>query len=534
MKKLSKSILALVLCMIFVFSMAPIRAKAGENKETATSMNFGQWANINWTSSNCNTTFWAKVSVTERGFLNIWMNKPKDNTGDYKGMYIAVLNSAGTLVWDTDCSGQRYNTSTMYDYFVGVDNGVYYIQITPLFTVTSGTFNSNFTMYLYKNQGAEFEPNNTLANATYMEINECYTGYAGFESQFKDDDFYTAFLQEGKTYELEIGSYDYFDGDFFMVYPDGARLFFSKTNCQKVLDGKVYFVFECGQSGQYYFGVVGNRSDYHEYTLQLIGNKNGWEKIDEGWNYYFDGVRVTGTWRIDGKPYYFYPDGLLMQDKGWVNLESRWVYNNEDGSLTTDWKKINGSWFYFDNWGSMKTNWCIIGDTWYYLGTDGVMRTNWQKVNGSWFYLGSDGAMRTGWKQVGGTWYYFGSDGVMRTNWQKIDGTWYYFGTDGAMSTNWRKVDGAWYYFGSNGAMRSGWSKIDGSWYYFGNAMKTNWQKIDGIWYYFGSDGAMRTGWQKIDGTWYYFKASGAMTSGEILAIDGVLYEFRTDGSWIH
>ena len=246
--------------------------------------------------------------------------------------------------------------------------------------------------------------------------------------------------------------------------------------------------------------------------------------------------------------------------KGWLTVDGKTYYCDDDGNTVTGWKQIRlgkGSsskleWFYFDDDGVMQTGRVTIDGKKYQFTTSGVLRTGWithgknkmyctkedglafgwKDIDGSWYYFNDNGVMQTGWQNVNGTWYYMDDDGKMLDDWQMIDGVWYYLGSSGAMKTGWQLISGAWFYFGDNGVMRTGWQLIGGVWYYFGDngVMRKDWQLISGTWYYFGDNGVMKTGWQLIGGVYYFFKSSGAMAANEWC--DG--FWLNSDGSWTY
>lgn len=183
----------------------------------------------------------------------------------------------------------------------------------------------------------------------------------------------------------------------------------------------------------------------------------------------------------------------------------------------TGWVKIDGKWYYYDEQGTMKTGWLLVHEKWYYLNpTSGVMQTGWVKVNSKWYFLDQmNGNMKTGWIQVNGKWYYLER-------------------TSGAMQTGWVKVNNKWYFLDqSNGDMKTGWIQVNGKWYYLdptSGAMQTGWVKVKNKWYYLAASGVMQTGWVAVNGKWYYLNKDGSMAADTV--IDGK-YKVGKDGAWM-
>ncbi|MDO4730615.1 MAG: hypothetical protein Q4B14_00575, partial [Clostridia bacterium] len=235
--------------------------------------------------------------------------------------------------------------------------------------------------------------------------------------------------------------------------------------------------------------------------------KQGWYKAGSNWQYYKDGIALTG-WHDDipgweGQWFYFDAiSGTFVMQTGWLQIGNEFYYLNESGVMQTGWQFIAWSggtdWFYFDDNGIMlrntttpdgyyvdengrlsepdtpsddpsepgepaKQGWYKAGSNWQYY-KDGKALTGWQNDipgwEGQWFYfdaINGTGIMQTGWLQIGNEFYYLSESGVMQTGWQFIawsDGAdWFYFSESGLMLKNTTTPDG--YYVDENGVWRS-------------------------------------------------------------------------------
>lgn len=189
------------------------------------------------------------------------------------------------------------------------------------------------------------------------------------------------------------------------------------------------------------------KEDYPNYVTNLEPSKDAYKKykwalLENNWYLYeieksigkVDYKMQTGWRMVDGKWYYFQPNGVMA--KGWLKDANKWYFLKKDGSMETGWGYINDVWYHFQPSGAMSVGWQKVNGTWYYLKSSGAMATGWEKVNGTWYYLKSSGAMATGWIDLSGTWYYLDGSGAMKTGWQKISGKWYYMYGSGAMAKN--------------------------------------------------------------------------------------------------
>lgn len=121
-------------------------------------------------------------------------------------------------------------------------------------------------------------------------------------------------------------------------------------------------------------------------TMKWKHNKKGWWIVDSQGRY-----PVRKWQKIDGKWYFFRPDGYMASNEWW---QGWWM--NKNGTCTytgkASWHHNKTGWWYEDNKG------------WY-------ARSSWQKIDGKWYYFDSRGYMVTS-RYVDG--YWIGADGVCR------------------------------------------------------------------------------------------------------------------------
>ena len=344
---------------------------------------------------------------------------------------------------------------------------------------------------------------------------------------------------------------------------------------------KVYFFNEDG--------ALITEPGIHTYNLTwgrerkiYVNNKgeveSGWQIID-GKTYYFDEYNgmVIGIREInDGtknERYLFDNNEVLVKSAGWKEVDGRWYYLNNDGSLESGWKTIDGKTYYFDSNSGM-TTWIkeINNDSEnkiYLFDKDGVLvkGAGWKEANERWYYLNSDNSLLYGWQTINGKKYYLDKYNGMANGVSCISNgdnyEVYLFNEDGSLATGngWKEIDGKWYYFNNNNSLANGWKTINGKTYYFSSHMsigptliqgnrpekldlyyfgedgelinRKGWAKLNDDWFYFNDDSSLKTKWQTIGGKIYYFnETTGAMATGQRkINYDGEIYCFTSDGS---
>lgn len=249
------------------------------------------------------------------------------------------------------------------------------------------------------------------------------------------------------------------------------------------------------------------------FAIDLL-DRSGWN-TKHGQTRYLDyyGRPQTGWKYIDGKLYYFAPDGGVMAT-GWQTVDGHQYYFGEDGVRATGWKTADGKTFYLAEDGKLQSGWCKIDQHSYYLAEDGTALTGWQELDGKRFCFAPDGKLMVGWHTLEGKQYYFTETGETLTGWVELDGVRHRFAEDGAAVTGWFEDETGKYYLNEDGSFHTGWLDLE--------------QKR----YYFREDGAQVTGWLTLEQDRYYLYADGTAAIGEV-KIDGVSNFFSSTGKWV-
>ena len=282
--------------------------------------------------------------------------------------------------------------------------------------------------------------------------------------------------------------------------------------------------------------AVGQITDTAGNTIWIIRNLDtpftGWQKYNDMWTYYKDGVLQHHWQYIDGKWYYFNEYGIMISN-GVAWIENRLYYFDKSGACDTTpgWKKFE-QYYYIYNF-SAGTSYQYapgVGYAWVYLNAGGYIDTGWQYIDGYWYMCDKNrGTMlcQEWYRDDAGYDYYFNANAQMVTGWQSVAetvsvGTPYSFDKAGTLKTGNTHT----YYFAPNGTLQTGWQFIDGNWYYLDPyRMENTWAQIDcdpdpaveaKFWFLFDENGIMQTGWK-------------AVKTGDYMYYDPDNYTWRTE-----
>lgn len=400
-------------------------------------------------------------------------------TADANGVITSEKAPSGWVYSDDDWGGQAY-------YYVNGEAyegwlGNYYFQYGQLL-INREVYSETIDGYYYVgNTGAK------VTTPGWYKIGENSWKYIKNDGTLACDEWISS---GGKWY--------YFDGSY--MCQDGIYY----------IDGKDHEFDENGVwLGEYKEPEAATNNGY----------KDGWVQKGGKWYYSNAGRFVNGqVLIIGGKTYYFDYNGVMMSNVFARSYGNRFVYFTSSGDLAeyTGWKQIGGKWVYFNNDYTISSGWIKVGGKFYYQ----LATYEYDEYKGEFVSV----EMVTGYKVIGGELCYFNDSGafvkkITTKGWQKIDGDWYYIGADGLVVCDEEKykIGNTYYGFDYSGRMLAN-EIIEGDF---------------GFRYYNASGALVETaGWYQIGSKWVYVKADGYVAYDGVYNIGGTRY-FFSDGYWV-
>lgn len=262
--------------------------------------------------------------------------------------------------------------------------------------------------------------------------------------------------------------------------------------------------------------------------------------------YYFDkeGYMLTGRQDIDGKTYFFLPNGIQLRDSIYQQDGKYYYFGSfgeqyKDGYFVFDVPKEGTSeteakFRYFSSTGEMAVGLTYAGGGLQYFDENGFQAKGIKYVtpDGKLYFFdkNSGNAYTNRWAEIDGIWYEFNDQGYAQAKkgeFYTTDGsTWFYRDAAGKNVTGALTLDGHEYYFRANGAQVKGdFVTENGKISYYtvdnGYKVKDKFFEVNGKWYHADKDGNLATGRQTIDHLNYYFNADGSQVKSDFFTLDG-------------
>ena len=262
--------------------------------------------------------------------------------------------------------------------------------------------------------------------------------------------------------------------------------------------------------------------------------------------YYFDkeGYMLTGRQDIDGKTYFFLPNGVQLRDSIYQQDGKYYYFGSfgeqyKDGYFVFDVPKEGTSeteakFRYFSPTGEMAVGLTYAGGGLQYFDENGFQAkgTKYVTPDGKLYFFdkNSGNAYTNRWAEIDGIWYEFNDQGYAQAKkgeFYTTDGsTWFYRDAAGKNVTGALTLDGHDYYFRANGAQVKGeFVTENGEISYYtvdnGYKVKDKFFEVNGKWYHADKDGNLVTGRQTIDHLNYYFNADGSQVKSDFFTLDG-------------
>ncbi len=262
--------------------------------------------------------------------------------------------------------------------------------------------------------------------------------------------------------------------------------------------------------------------------------------------YYFDkeGYMLTGRQDIDGKTYFFLPNGVQLRDSIYQQDGKYYYFGSfgeqyKNGYFVFDVPKEGTSeteakFRYFSPTGEMAVGLTYAGGGLQYFDENGFQAkgTKYVTPDGKLYFFdkNSGNAYTNRWAEIDGIWYEFNDQGYAQAKkgeFYTTDGsTWFYRDAAGKNVTGALTLDGHDYYFRANGAQVKGeFVTENGKISYYtvdnGYKVKDKFFEVNGKWYHADKDGNLATGRQTIDHLNYYFNADGSQVKSDFFTLDG-------------
>ena len=262
--------------------------------------------------------------------------------------------------------------------------------------------------------------------------------------------------------------------------------------------------------------------------------------------YYFDkeGYMLTGRQDIDGKTYFFLPNGIQLRDSIYQQDGKYYYFGSfgeqyKNGYFVFDVPKEGTSeteakFRYFSPTGEMAVGLTYAGGGLQYFDENGFQAkgTKYVTPDGKLYFFdkNSGNAYTNRWAEIDGIWYEFNDQGYAQAKkgeFYTTDGsTWFYRDAAGKNVTGAFTLDGHEYYFRANGAQVKGdFVTENGKISYYtvdnGYKVKDKFFEVNGKWYHADKDGNLATGRQTIDHLNYYFNADGSQVKSDFFTLDG-------------
>ncbi|WP_367276246.1 glucosaminidase domain-containing protein [uncultured Ruminococcus sp.] len=183
-----------------------------------------------------------------------------------------------------------------------------------------------------------------------------------------------------------------------------------------------------------------------------------------------------------------------------------------------------GALVYYDAAGNLVTGEAVIDGETYLFAPDGTLRTGWQTVGGvRRYYEPETGTARTGWIHYGDGYYYVDADAGKLTGTQR-----------GLVTLQGEETEAdTLFLLDDCGALRLGFFTDENGCRYYSDetgAAAVGDVQIDGIWYQFGTDGVQVIGWTEIGCHTYYFDPGTGNSLTGLCWIQGSLYDITPEG----
>ena len=217
--------------------------------------------------------YYCKFEIPEQGIVTVNTMDKKMKDDAYTISY-SLYNSNGEALWSQYKSGYNsYNPN--FKASVGLAAGTYILCIENRSIPYRGDAPLDLRLDFKATQYCEIESNETIFNASPMELNQFYEAhFAGgnYSAQTGEYDFFSFPAEKGKFYRLTMKNYDEVAKTtmLFSIYDPQGESYISanfRDNIDK--NGDHYYEFSTSQTGKYFIKVWNYHGKQVPYSLKV-------------------------------------------------------------------------------------------------------------------------------------------------------------------------------------------------------------------------------------------------------------------------
>ena len=169
---------------------------------------FGENYDGGWNGSNDHLNYYITFKTNEKGLVTFDFTKPYDSEGEIGEIEFYLYDSEGNCIWLHTSAYEKDTPKPTTSYTVGLEAGEYHMNVVPGFYVTSGYIDFSYNFSFKATEYCEAEPNNTIAEATYMNLGYFYKGFYGTSSFYEEGsdeyDFLKFYVTKGNRYRVRF------------------------------------------------------------------------------------------------------------------------------------------------------------------------------------------------------------------------------------------------------------------------------------------------------------------------------------------
>ncbi len=258
-----------VALILTIFPLNAFAANTGYSAAAAIVCDFDVAYTKSWTTSTYKFDCYNRIELPETGILTFRMDKPIDSKGEYARCEITVMDEDGTVYWQHNGYGDNAIKSYV-QYSIGLAEGVYFVNIDPLFSVTSGTISSDYKFTFEATNDCEIEPNGSQKTANKIELGKEYRGLVG--SSDKDEDWFKVSLKANSVYRIYMGNYNELEPTTWIATIQsvgGSEKSMSYNAPYDDEEERNYYEYSPDETGNYYIRSY-NLMTPTAYTLKVV------------------------------------------------------------------------------------------------------------------------------------------------------------------------------------------------------------------------------------------------------------------------